>query len=469
MTTPANPTIFKFAAAGPFIPGPPFSSASGPQMFISGKNFYDQNSAVKYPYGFNLDGLEDNYGGGNNPYDWDSPVPAAVSPQIFTDWKPQVVQFYLNINNILGQSPVFDTGGGKHYPNGTNIGTAYLQQVADNIAKLQSLGIVCILTIRNNAPDTTVPGQSGPQKMFASSQNVMLDYINGDLAINALCEWFGCPNGTATSTYGPINFGGIGIGVYNEPTVGNGGSAYSGGLTLGNYTTIDGASTQINAALIWAIVLGSKVDLGNGLGTYDYSKFTLTKAADVTTTNFNNASNSYSVNWQVMDCQTFINAWRAAGGQNIIFINASNYTNPVYNSSVYYNYGGWAFINNNPNYLPTDPLVAEGYPAQIAMNWHVYNFTGNGTPGSGQGGGMWSDFCNLPIPSIVLETGDDSGGSASNFFNPVSSWADTNQIGTLWWTLNPGSGSMDLITNQNGNGNPSYAYAKACYSWMNAK
>ena len=317
--------------------------------------------------------------------------------------------------------------------------TQYLQDIADNIAKFQAAGYVVALAVRNNCPDfansatggTTVKGKPG-------DQNTMLDYTNGYPATQLLTQWFGVPNGTATSTYGAINYGGIMLGVYNEPTVGNGGGL-GGGVSGTN--------------LCWAIILGSTVNLGSGLRSY--AQYQLTECADVT---FGSNNNTLTTNWNVMDCQTFINTVRAAGGKNVIYINAPGYTNPG-------GFGGWAFINSNPSYLPTDPLVAQGFPSQLCMNWHVYEGQ-DGQPGSGQGGGIWADFCNLPIAKIVLECGDGSGGTS--FSTAVTQWGDTNGIGTVWWAWNPAMTGPLLISSSasTGNGSPTTGCGETVYTWM---
>jgi hypothetical protein len=406
------------------------------------------------PFGLNVDGREDVVynGAPNQLYGWGAnPNLGAIQPNVqpFQAWQPKFIQHYLTTSACLGLT-TYDTSGNSHAPSQT--GTQYMQSVADFIAIMQGQGYTVGIGIRNNCPDIVIGGRAYPG--YPNNQNCILDYKYGIQVAQLFAEWFGVPNGTATSTYGPINYGGVAFTVYNEPTIGGNGN-FSGGIYIG--------SGGITDATIWGICLGSNV------GGTNYQQYKLYQCPDVTQgTGGGTIGSGSSVQlangyYQVCDCQTFMNTVRANGGNNVILLNCSGYTSPYDNP-----YGGYVFLNNNPGYLPVDPLVAQGYPAQMAMTWHVYS-NNVSAPGSGTGGGLWTEFANLKninLARIVTEIGDPSNGST--WSQDAGSWGKTNGIGTVWWRFNPSYSAYNnnLIGSATGTGNPIASYGTTVYGMM---
>lgn len=457
MTAPQTPT--GFAAINIPGSGPPWGSGYGPQFYIdSSRNFRDENGKIFIPNGLNFDGLEDvtqlpGSTTGNYFYGWPSGAPGTTTLPILSElngasgnprWAMPTVQMYLSVSGILGLTTYDTNGGGPYVP--TLTATQYLTGVAQAIVFFQqNFNARVWIGVRNNAPRAPC-GSFGVQPLMPGNQNTMLDALDGLAAIQSLGNWFGSPNGSASAL--GVNLGGVGLVCYNEPVVGNPASNLNGGNN-GIYNGLNGGlQVGVNCSIadVWGIIMG----------TQGYGGYTLQTFSDVSRSGPNGyGTYSYNYPWQVAGCQQIINTFRATGACNPIMLDAPNYTNPTSNQTAAYNFGGWQWILNNPQYLPTDPLTLIPQPggpppaSQLCMAWHVYNFTGDSLPGSGTGGApgnMWADFVTLDktlMPGIIAECGD---ADDSGWISPVLTWAANNGIGVIPWSMNPGQGYPQLLT-----------------------
>ena len=156
--------------------------------------------------------------------------------------------------------------------------------------------------------------------------------------------------------------------------------------------------------------------------------------------------------------QQAINVIRGVQGggpqaNNVIFMNASGYTNPNNFSD------NWEYLTENWESIGCiDPLVAQGYPAQLAFSWHAYSGNVSTAPTGGTGGGIWANWITmqnaLGIPGIITELGDTTtSGGSSGWLASVISWMETNSQAALFWSANPGylmngSGQATALGNQ---------------------
>lgn len=449
---PQTPSAFSFGKYSPSGGGgPPFGGGvNGVQMFVSGTQFYDENSNVLQPYGVNIDGYEDSVQGTagspgtgasqNSFYSWSG---GYFLPSIMAEWGPKVVRIMLCSSSILGVN-TYDTGLSNEYIAGMTA-SAYLAQLDQAISYCQGIGARVIVGIRNSCPNVggkyMLPGNGG------GGQIAMLNTDTDITAWTVLATRYGCPNGTATS----LSLGGIAFDFFNEPTIGNGG--VNGGGISGN-----------NA--VWGSIMGT-----NGYANArpnGFANITLSGGGPYPA-NYNSGGTFY---WTIAGHQQVLNAVRATGARNVCFISGPNYTNPSYG-----NFGGWSFLTNNPLFIPTDPLVQQGYPAQLAVSWHPYA-NNSATPSGPSGGDAWTQFLQLPLPGMLLEWGDYSTGNAT-WTNAVTNWLDTNNRGGLAWSFNSAGQPVLLGQTTSGNGSPQNAklgngtsdayYAQAVYSWMSAK
>ncbi len=117
--------------------------------------------------------------------------------------------------------------------------------------------------------------------------------------------------------------------------------------------------------------------------------------------------------------------YMTAGMQDLVnAVRATGATNPLM-------LGGLAYANDLSGWLankPTDPVNA------LVGSFHNYNF--NACTSSS----CWDSTIGTvaaQVPVITGELGEnDCGGS---YIDPYMSWADTNHVGYLAWTWNPGN------------------------------
>lgn len=426
--TPPPPVITLSGATASGVP--PWVSGSG--LWLNGKTWMNGAGVAVVPRGFDLDGYEDSVQNGANPntlYSWNQGgnLLGYFITAILAEWKPSIIRLMLTTSSILGQG-TYDTNGNYHAPGQT--AQQYLAQVETCVQMIQQgLNAAVVLGIRNSCPDAYVPGQSGLVKMLPGNQGTMLDATNGIPAWVALAGLFGT-GGTSTK----VNRSAVLFDFFNEPIIG-----------AGNPT--GGGISGVTNTQIWGMIMG----------TMGYQNILCTQYPDVT----GGGKGTIYTSWQPAGHQQTLNAVRAANANNICIFSGPNYTNPCSQSGDYM--GGWEILSQQPGLIPVDPLVAQGYPAQIAVSWHPYQNNAP-QPGSGQGGGPWTEFCNLPIAGIVLEFGDNSYGG--QYGPAVCRWSDANNIPIIAWSMNA-TGSPCLITQTtNGNGSPTKGYGDGVFSWM---
>jgi aryl-phospho-beta-D-glucosidase BglC (GH1 family) len=127
------------------------------------------------------------------------------------------------------------------------------------------------------------------------------------------------------------------------------------------------------------------------------------------------AINRLNSNWQVAGFNQLIFAIRSTGATNIVL------AAPI----------GWAGeIELWEKFKPTDPA------GQLAVAWHVY---GNHDMAAAQ------RVLNVGFPIVITETnGKLSAKGGNNVDNQLFNWADSQDVGYLWWGWTPYSVTDDL-------------------------